>query len=550
MMRRLKKLKKFIKVRKVSVVTSLIVVFMGIVGMFIFTLVNNNFEKRVSEKNYVLKYDKSWKIEKMDSESVTLKHKGSKSLLKIEMVSLAMEYQYSTIEELIDEVLYNIERENKEYKLISKIEDNFTKNKYKGYKMLYENNNRQVMVATYKKSDKLIIITYEADDSYFDILLDSVHNIIYNFDYVDEKFALGSEIKLSISSVDYSRNQKVEELLSKTKNYEIASDNYEVEYSIPDNFKLGALNTRNNNFDFEGVSNGSIRLNTFILNRNIYEYLDEDSKLGLYSGYNVYRRDEKYKSFKEDITKLKSNYKAYIYKNSYKKDKDVYENIELVYALNKNHVFVVKITSSKVGIPEKLVNLVKIKRSKNYASYVKGVKSDNYLVGELKRFNDYKKEKIDNITIKLPDKYEEYDKDNNLYEERYYGVNYSSSKEIYDYDVRYRLTSNYIDDIDRQVEIINGMFKTAYGRCDELTRSGEFTVNNKKVVVYDGGYTDLGGIMFTDINRYEYYVTKKALFYEVASGGYLIIEISGNGVDITDEIVNEVSNFSVDVLDY
>ena len=81
-------------------------------------------------------------------------------------------------QELIDELIYNIQKKNNDYKLISKKEDKLTKDEFNGYKLLYENEKEQVMVNLYKKSDKLVSIRYEANNDYFDILLDSVHNIV------------------------------------------------------------------------------------------------------------------------------------------------------------------------------------------------------------------------------------------------------------------------------------------------------------------------------------------------------------------------------------
>ena len=76
------------------------------------------------------------------------------------------------------------------------------------------------------------------------------------------------------------------------------------------------------------------------------------------------------------------------------------------------------------------------------------------------------------------------------------------------------------------------------------------TLNGKKFKVYSGGYTNLGGILFTNTNRIRYYINKKVLFYELSNEGYLIIEVNGNGKEISDEILNEVTNFEYKVEKY
>ena len=57
------------------------------------------------------------------------------------------------------------------------------------------------MVSTYKKSDKLVTIRYEANNSYFDILLDSVENIIYNFDINEQKYLINNSSELIFFSL-------------------------------------------------------------------------------------------------------------------------------------------------------------------------------------------------------------------------------------------------------------------------------------------------------------------------------------------------------------
>ena len=530
-----------------------------ILGSFLIFLISNNKKitlKELDESNYYLSYDSTWKIDKKDKDIIILKHfSGSK--ITIQLSSLTDEYSYLTINELIDELVYSIQQQNPNYKLLSKKQDKITKDKFDGYKLLYENNKEQVMVNVYKKSDQLVIIKYEAENDYFDILLDSVQSIIYKLNIKDENFDLKNNLKLDTTAIKYSQNEELDNLLSENKTYEIAKNNYYVEYSIPASFNLKSLSSSSGDFDLI-LDSGRINMTVNIHNKNIYEYLDEEETNGLYANYKHYKENEDYSNFEETLTKLESNYDSYIYKNSYfynkafdynknsnkieSKRKD--ENIELIYALNNCHILIISIKTTGVPITEKLINQIKVNSSKNYASYVNVEKDNGFLIGILQRFRDYDHKKIDYITLKVPDKYEEIDKNTNIYLERNYAFNYDEDMLIYDYEVHYELTTLSDESI---IKSINSTFIiSTYGESHELTYLKDLTLNGKLFKVYDGGYTDLSGIMFTNINRKKYYVNKKVLFYEIPDKGNLYIEIDGNGKEVSDNILNELTNFTIE----
>ncbi len=56
----------------------------------------------------------------------------------------------------------------------------------------------------------------------------------------------------------------------------------------------------------------------------------------------------------------------------------------------------------------------------------------------------------------------------------------------------------------------------------------------------------MSGIMYTDINRKTYNSNKMILFYKLEEG-YLVIKITANEKEITDELLNEVINFNVEI---
>jgi len=536
---------------KIAIFIALAVIIVGIIIsiVLIFNLNNNSSIKEFKNSYYVLKYDDTWKISSKKDNSIVLKHnKGSK--INIEIVELKDEYKYSTINEMLDEFLYDIEEQNKEYKLISKKETSITKNNYDGYKMLYENGESQAMVVVGKKSDKLIIFTYEATNDYFDILLDSVHNIIYDFDTVEKTFNLSHNLNIETKNIEYSESEELENLFSESKEYEIAFENYHVKYLIPANFKLRELDSTKGYFNFRDSETGDMTISVNIYNRNIYEYLDKEKSGNIYSGFEYYQTNKDYSKFTESLDKFESEYESYIYKNSYYYDKafnntsQLNENVVLMYGLDKNHILLIKIESRKIGIPKKLIDMIKIKSSENYSSFISSEKEDGYIISELIRNKEYGSDEIEKIKLKIPDKYKEIEKRKNIYQNRYYNLNYNEKLDIFDYEVSYLLTTKTAK-IQSQIDNINISFSKAYGEYKYLTYSEKKEINGKEFQVYDGGYTELSGIMFTTTNRVKYYANIKVLFYELSNGGYLVIKVKGNDSKISDEILKDLTNFEI-----
>lgn len=553
------KLYEIYKKYKVSILIAFIILLIISIGLILINLRSNEGLKDIKTSNYSLKYDKTWAIDEEAEDYIVLNHKSSNSKLKIEIIGLNKEYKYSTIDDLIDEIIYNVSNQNPNYKLISNNDDTFTKMEFKGYKLLYELDNEQVMITTFKKNDKLIFISYEATNEYFDILLDSVLNIIYNFNTVDEQYNIQNNLKLDTTEIKYSSSEELDKILDDSTEYEIADKNYKVIYSIPSSFELSSFNTTSNYFNLRNIDDGRMTLSLYIYNKNIFEYLDKDNVSNVYKGYNYYKTHDEYTDYEEQISKLDTDYNdTYIYKNSYKEDsikfnnnleaetyKKKYENAEIIYSLNKNHILVISVSTSDIPITEKLIKSIVVKNIENYSSYTKSIIKDNYLNAELKRYNGYDKNNILKINIKLPDTYKEIDKENNLYEERYFGLNYDEEKELYDYIVHYRLTGTLSNDIVGQLNILHTMFSKAYGEYNYYEKIGDIQYNDKLFEVYQGGYTNMGGIPFTNINRYKYYIYHKAFFYKLENGGYLIIEIRGNGKEISDSIIKEATNFEI-----
>lgn len=544
-------MKKDFKQYKVLMISVVIVVFLGLVCFMIINMFfkNGSIVKDVNKKNYSFQYNKSWNVVKLGDSDVILKHNNDGKII-IQLSDIINKYDYLTIDEIIDETLYSIEKQNSDYKLLYKDNVTLTKDKYRGYKFLFENKNNQLMVVLFKKDNKLIMVSYEANNNYFDILLDSVNSIIYSLDIKNEEFSLKNSLKVKTSKIKFLSNDKFDKIFNKQKSYEIAKNNYLVKYRIPSNFIQGEINSSYGYFNLE-YDNGSIDIMVDVLNENIYEYIDENSKNGLYKNYDSYKDNKKYSNFKQNLEYIDRKNNSYIYKNSYNYKKDsteYYENVELMYTLENNHMLRVSIKSKCLPITKKMIDMIKIDSFKNYSSYIKIEKNNNFLIGRLKRFSDYHKNKVDLITINVSDNYEEYDMNKNIYLDRYYRYGFNDKLNVYDYDVHYKLTTLSSDTV---VNNINSMLgNLEYDDLKILTYSGDLTLNEKKFIVYDSSYTDISDIMFSKSDRKRYYVNKKVLFYNIPNGGCLYIEINGNGKEITDNVLNELVNFVYEQRDY
>lgn len=346
------------KSKILGLIIFIIVIIIALLGAVLIT--NKNKEEKIQElstNNYLLKYDNTWKVKEQKDEEIKLFHKKTKSELNIIIKELEDEINYKTIDELFDSILYNIQEQNKEYKLLYKEKVKITQNNLEGYKLLFENNERQVEICLYKQSNKLVTITYETTSEYFDILLDSANYIINNFMLYEQKFDVLTSINLETEQITYKDAPEVKSLLNEVKQGEIANENYMVNYSIPSNFKeTGGANATDKTADyvFENLELGkSIHLSTNILSSNIYEYLDKEENVNIYNYYSANASSTQLEKFSDEPL-------CYIFKSD--------DNIELVFEVNQSHIFRVVIRSMGVGIPKELVEMVKINKIENYAT--------------------------------------------------------------------------------------------------------------------------------------------------------------------------------------
>ena len=121
---------------------------------------------------YSLKYDGTWKIKSKNNYDLELEHKKTKSSFIVKHKKLDDSYIDTKLDVIITDIMKSIELQNESFLIIS--ED---KNE-NSYSYLYENDNEQVLITIIKKDTNLFIVYYNALFENFDIVLDSVEEII------------------------------------------------------------------------------------------------------------------------------------------------------------------------------------------------------------------------------------------------------------------------------------------------------------------------------------------------------------------------------------
>ena len=492
-----------------------------------------------SNDYYSVSYDGSWHILKANNDELILTH--GKGKIRFNILELDDNKMYLDIDSLIDDIKYDIERNNSNYKLLSKEQSYITKNQFLGYTYLYENNNDNVKVSVYKDSKYIVIIVYEANIKYFDMLLDSANNIIFNFSLQEKNYDLLEKIEIPNGKIQYSESNDYKNL-SSTYSEEIANNNYMVNYSIPMNYQRSSYNSLYGLYTYKGFSDylKSSTLKINIYNRNIYEYIKDDSMDSLYQKYNSNRDSQNYKENIERVDKKKDDY---IYKNSYIEPSSLgdnfYENVELIYSLDRNHILVVVFENKNVSISKELIDSFNINYYKNISSYIRREEKDNKLISYLK-LKDFTSNKDLLVNINLPIDYIEVGHKDNVYEKRIFANSYNDNIEEYKYIVEYQIYANEKYALNSINTIINANKNN--GNYSNLSLEGNKKYNEKDYKVYKTNFTAKSGLFFEK----SYVSNIKLLIYKLSSDKVLSIKIRVNNANINDDLIKELTNISVE----
>lgn len=541
----------------VNIIKKYYIYFILVVVLILLSVIflsNRNIElKKYHNDNYSFKYASTWHITKNKREETSLK--SAKANLNIKLITLADEYKYSNIDDILENIIYELNNQNNNYKLISQKDTKLTKEDYSGYKLLYESKDKQAMVNIIKNGERVILFIYESPNKYFDILLDSVQNIIYNFKLEPVKYNFKTKIQIDDKKINFSKNQELVNKIKDTNVYEIASNNYYIKYSLPSILKRSTLDTTLGQFNYL-EDKKEIRVVTNILKTNIYNYLDTNQKgLTIYTNYNYIKENKSkdYSNYKEQLSEIKiGDYNGYIYKVSYTMKlylESNFEDYNLIIPINKNHLFLIRITGKNVNIPKEFIDSIKINSTKHYASYIKRDINNGYLNVDLKRFIDYKSKNYETVKIIIPEKYEEIDNNTNMYEYRYFGLNHDEKNDVYQYNITYKAVPDLKKD--SIISLANSAMHAYKNNPNykEYSYLKEMTIEDRKYEVYEAGYTK-NGVLYNTSKAVDYYVNNMLMFTELDNGDFFTIEISGNNTSIDDKMILELANIEVTMNEY
>lgn len=507
------------------IIISIISLVISISGVVVYKLF---FDKGISLKEfsnsiYTLKYDTTWDL-KEEKDSLSLKHKKG-ATINIDYIVLTNDFLYTSLESVIDEVSYSIQEENPNYSLLGKEKVYVTANKYEGYQLLYENGENEVLLTLFKKEDKIVSIVYEAEYEYFDILLDSAKEIIYNVDLVNKEYELSynvSELELEDLTLTGNKSVKTEG----TTTWKIANNHYLVEYTVPDNFKIFSYDSRYNNFTFRDDGKGWISINTKVANANVYEILDDLKKYDY--DYSVGKAKEEKLLKKETYTQRKDG--SYIYHAEYSnKDYNTeYDIVYLIYSLDKRRTFVAYIEGYEKSLDNSIVDNISIISSTKYADYVYRNVENGYLKNEFKFTYDSTNRKYYSLELLTPEEYFEYDdKFSNAYEVKKFRKKYDEDRMEYLVNIRYEMKKSKMD---RNLESVEYLYSYPTTARKSL---GIKTYNDKNFDTYYYEFNNKLGKVYSYV-----------LYYEISDGIFFEIVIESIDSKIGSNDVTDLTKFS------
>lgn len=174
---KLDKKKKLLKRLTFIFLTAIVILLLWIV-----LFKNRIYIKKYENDNFSFNYDSTWTLSKDSNNNIGLTHKTN-SLITIKRSNLTSKNLNSSIENIADEIRFDIEKQNTSYKLLKEEVKNISKHKYESYKMLYENDESQSLVVLIKNDNYVYVINYISSNNTFDIVLDSFQTVLGTLEF-------------------------------------------------------------------------------------------------------------------------------------------------------------------------------------------------------------------------------------------------------------------------------------------------------------------------------------------------------------------------------
>ncbi len=541
---------KFKKYKVILIGTFVLFIFILILLFCIFFL-NKHEMKDFSNAIYSLQYDNTWKLKAKEEDTALLTH-GKNAKVKIDIQTLDESNRYNDISTFVNDVKNMIQKNNQTYQLIYQNQDVVTKRDLDGYTLLYEGEDSQSYVVLSKYNDKLFTIFYEANNDEFDILLDSVDTIVDSFSIQDETFDLeGKKEEIKLTGITYTSDTF--NLSKKKTERQIADDNYVVQFKLSEDLPKDDFNSYSYSGDYEVEEYKEVNFYITLSPLNIYEYLTKN----LLRKEESYKKIDDYKNVKAEIDEIDNNgYKGYIYKISHEYeawglkddgssgDKTVYdEEYYVLYEIDPITTLVCQVDGEKGLISEELISNLEITNTQKYGAYITRTISDDKLINEMKiltsdtKYSDQKQ--YYKVTLYTPKEYyERYYDNNNIYDSRYFGMDYNEASGEYNTKVHYWLTASPIDSCIRTAKFGLDSYQDF---SFEYVR--DITVNKNTFKYYQASYTSGGK------KQYKSYLFLEIL-NEEGSHNTLYLEISTEDGIMDIDKIEGLLNMKIERLDY
>ncbi len=167
------------KNQKLIIIIIFIIIILAsiILGLIIFKKVNG--PQKFENDYYKLEYEKKWNIIDLE-ENITISK--NTATINIEKIDIPNNQRNMLQKDLFDEVLYYIEEKNEDYELLNYIYNSNTENNYDGIQVLYNYNDKEILITLIYYEGSIIKISYLESEEIFDYYLDDVLNIIWGIE--------------------------------------------------------------------------------------------------------------------------------------------------------------------------------------------------------------------------------------------------------------------------------------------------------------------------------------------------------------------------------
>jgi len=508
-----------------------------LLGILIYLSVGRNIEIKTFQNDiFSMQYDSTWRREVSENDFILLRNENS--TLEISIMTLEEEQRYFNISQLIGEIEFTINNQNYNFSQIARQRTNVTRSNLIGYQFLYEEDGNQAMVTVTKASDRLIIFTYIAEDQVFDILLNSVGHIIANFELNRPSFALEAEIdELELVNIVWQGELAV----TNTREYLLASNLFKVRYTLPEKFLLSNFNNNLKQFSFRSESFHEIRIVANI-KHNLFEWTHMEGFGTLQSEYQRLLNQENNQNVQLESSRNTNFEGGYIHRISFTRERsftegtDNHEVVYMVFPLNHRRFFSIEINATNIPLSNDIINNIGIVSIDNIASYISRDIQDGILINEMKSMFGMEREYYQ-VNLRLNEAWQERDHTFNVYETRRFGLNCERSlTSVCEYNLSYELRTPSIvpsnaEDIRRVLDLVRG------DREANLQATGSFIHNGIE-------YQRFTSVFNRNIDGESKRFYETILYLELEHG-YFVVILDRQGSSITNDMLNEVLNFTI-----